>query len=76
MDERRGGSATDLCLRLFGDRAEVGGVQVCRPFHSVSEAEVARAGMIFELGHIQRKCLVALSLLDLVLLGYLPRAKV
>lgn len=56
------GTASDRCLRLFGEVAKRGGagdegeaIHVCKPFHAVSEAEVAKRGMIFELGKLQRK---------------------
>lgn len=45
------GTASDRCLRLFGVRE--GDFFV--PFHAVSEEEVAKRGMIFQLSHYKRE---------------------
>jgi hypothetical protein len=49
------GTATDRCLRLYGECSE----GTFRPFHTASEEDVARTGAIFELRHFRRKCLTA-----------------
>jgi len=58
------GTASDRCLRLFGERERRGSedsgqeaIDLCKPFHSVSETVVATKGMIFELGALQRRCM-------------------
>eukprot|EP00928_Gymnodinium_smaydae_P020381 TRINITY_DN17876_c0_g1_i1.p1 TRINITY_DN17876_c0_g1~~TRINITY_DN17876_c0_g1_i1.p1 ORF type:complete len:1075 (-),score=179.60 TRINITY_DN17876_c0_g1_i1:198-3362(-) len=52
------GTASDRCLRLFGERQQRGDeIELCKPFHSVTEADVATKGMIFELGSLRRRCM-------------------